>query len=555
MDLREQNLVKFWQDQLTLGVKFREKYISSKTLKDRYTQYREGIEGCPNYLFAYIRSLIPRIYFKNPGIVVQPRKKEYKNQARVVEALCMWLIDELGIKKVIKRAILHACLSGFGVVKIGYDSEFGFVPELSIDEEGSPTQWNKEDERRRIEYNINVKSGMPWVCDVHPLDIIVPWGTTKVEDMPWICHVVVRRLEDVKADNKYKNTKDLKGGFSPEFGKMNFKGAPPNEEYCLLFEIRDLKNKRMVVISEGRVLLDIEDELQIEGLPFEFLVFNEDMESVFGISDALVLRNELNELKEIRDSISQHRRLSCLKFITSKGSLMSSEKDKLLSPVPHAVIECDGPPGSSVVTLQPNIPAELWKEEQDRIATIRELIGLSRLQVGEFASMGKTPRSAQEILAVQEAIEVRSEERRDIVADFLTNIMRKVLQVVFKFWKTPKVIKVIGSKGEEWVEFTGEEIAGEYTFKILPETLFPITKAVRYQQAMELFAMFRNDPMIDQVALRRLVLEQLSWADPTIMNLVKEPQMGMPIPVDHLINPLFSGKEGGEEGAQIPIQM
>ena len=103
-----------------------------------------------------------------------------------------------------------------------------------------------------------------------------------------------------------------------------------------------------------------------------------------------------------------------------------------------------------------------------------------------------------------------------MMADMLVNVLRKWNQYIFKFWKGEKVIKIAGPMGgAQWVTFTGSDIAGEYDISIEAESGMPLTRDVRAKQASTLWSMLRNDPMVDQMQLRRIVMSQFEWVDPS----------------------------------------
>ena len=527
MKKKQDELVSYWEKQLREGLAYREKYGHPQDWKRYLDYYRAewASDIIPvNRIFSYGRSLIPRVYFRSPAITIVPMRPEFAPSAKVLEAVDNWLITEIGLKDVLKRACLHSYLTGVGLLKLGYDSEFGFIPQQAILPDSETLTQESTSEPRKIEYRVDVKPGMPWVLDVPSYDIITPWGYNTLNSLPWICHVVMRPLEDVKQDQKYRNTKDLKGGFRVDRKYPSMWGSRGGTDFTRLYEVRDVKHKRLIVLCEKQVLLDEEDELQVEGLPYECIQFNPDLEHFWAISDVKVVQEQQKELNEIRTQASKHRRLALVRFLYSKGTLTPDQVAQMLSEDVPVALELDHDnPATAVSTLQAHVPPDLWREAQEVLADFRETLGFSRNQAGEFVTP-ITPRTATEVSAVREATELRAEERRDIVADVFTNIIRKLNQFIFKFWTTERVTPIIGRDGaQHWIRFTGEELMGEYAYTVYPETGLPVSRNIRFRQATELFNMLRNDPLIDQVGLRKLVLGQISWVDPTWSSLVREP--------------------------------
>ena len=53
--------------------------------------------------------------------------------------------------------------------------------------------------------------GLPWALRVPGRDFLVPWGCESLDTAEWVAHRYLRRLDDIKADPKFENTKGLKG--------------------------------------------------------------------------------------------------------------------------------------------------------------------------------------------------------------------------------------------------------------------------------------------------------------------------------------------------------
>ena len=318
-----------WERELQLSMEYKEKFSSSKDWLTYFDYYRGKYASdlvYVNKIFAYVRSLQPRIYFRKPMVTITPKRPDMAQAAKVLEAVDNYLINEVMLKNPLKDTSLFSILCGTGVLKLGFDSEFGYASTQVLGADGETlTQVSKDG--NKIEYNTNIKPGMPWADSVSPLDIFTPWGIRDVASLPWVAHAILRPIEDIKADSKYRNTKDLRGGFERhgitssyrEMIRRTGQNVSNELNLGLLWEIRDWKRREIVVISEGKVLLREPDELQIEGLPYEFLIFNRDPEHFWGIADVeQVVRQQL-EYNSVRTTINKHVRLSVLKFLVGRG--------------------------------------------------------------------------------------------------------------------------------------------------------------------------------------------------------------------------------------------
>jgi hypothetical protein len=360
----------------------------------------------------------------------------------------------------------------------------------------------------------------------------------------------------VQADQKYdrKARSELKGGFSVDASSTNtlsaFKTGDAKGRFCLLKEIRDFKSGRLIVLCEEKVLLNIKDELQLDGLPWEFLVFNEDPEHFWPLSDVKMFAPQQKEINEIRSHAQRQRKMALLKFFFLKGALKPEDLEKFLSGDMNDIgagIEVNGDSiAQAVEAFTPSTNNDLLIRELLQTANdMRDVIGFSQNQLGEFAPQHN--KTATETNIVNQSANIRSDERRDVVIDVFSNIIRKWNQYIFKYWSTPRVVEIVGADGfQYWVQYTGEQLRGEYNLLVYPESGMPVTRELRQNVAKIMYDTFNQDPMIDQVGLRRMVLQQTDMIDPGWQQLLR------PMPGMMPMGPGMAPMVGGIPGAPMP---
>ncbi|RLF28923.1 MAG: hypothetical protein DRN14_03295 [Thermoplasmata archaeon] len=519
-----------WRALVEQGIRYREKYGWSKRWHS-YRNYARGIfpgydsssDGILPYNLVYtmLRVLVPNVYFRNPFINITPRlRPNLEISAKVVESLDNWLISELDIKSTIKSAIHDCFFTNRGIIKLGYDSLFGFSKDFTLDliGMGSVTYTQLDKKGRRLEYNINVKPGMPWAVRVLPDYIVVPFGVKTLDECPWIDHIIIRPLEDVKADPKYKYTRDLEGTHmellykDPQRADF-YRELSKEVDLVELHEIRDLREGRIKVFVPGydKWLRDEEDILQIEGLPFVSFTFNEDSEYFWGASDVQIIEPQQLEMNEARTQAMLHRRLALVKFLVQEGGMSTDEVDKMLKETVGPVAFVKGIPNQVVQMLQPHIPPDLVQWVEVIRSDVREIMGIGKMQAGEVVGGRKTATEAQ---IVQLAHQLRMDERRDIVADALVKVIRKINQIIFDRWDDKRVAEVVGyDAAKYWVEFTKRDIVGEYNYRVDVESMTPITKALKKREIVQIIQAIGKHPRANVDYLLRMLLREFEWVD------------------------------------------
>lgn len=501
--MAEERTLQWWKDAVRSGLRFQLEYAHSNMWAQYKSYYRhEFPDGTlpVNLIFSHLRSMVPQVYFRNPAVSITATKPglEHELHARLVEDVDNWLLRELSTKYEIKKMITDAFLCGTATGFVGYDSEYGYSKDNSLGGEDVATLTQYDKSGKRIEYKDNVIPGMPWFLRARPEDTIYPWGCESAASAPWVALRVFRPLKDIKKDAKYSNIKDLNGSYTQKRTTVPGGITPYDREFpqdivwVELWQVRDKKTGKILVFTmdHDKFLRNDPDPMQIEGLPIESISFNPDPDFVYGIPDARIIEPQLLELNEIRTQAMKHRRIDILKFLYTKGSLQKDQLDKLLSEDVQAAVavEADASIRDSIMPFNPGasgILSDLQAMGEVIRGDVREAVGFSRAAAGEY--QGKTHIAAKETEVVQGANQVRLDERRDAVADLLTNIVRRFNQIIFTHWKQPMVRNVVGPDGAQWwLRFSPSDIRGEYNIKVDPTNAVPVDPTTRKQDAVEM---------------------------------------------------------------------
>ncbi|GAH18023.1 unnamed protein product, partial [marine sediment metagenome] len=152
-------------------------------------EFEHGIKGKRKYsvalIFAILRSMLPRIYFTNPQVVVTNEVPGYYLQSKIVQKIDNKMIRKTKLKQTLKELILDAGLCGTVPLLTGFDTEYGYDPrfkETVTDDEGREVEIGgtllQFDEKTgdRLEYNQNIIPGKPWADKIRPEFFMVPYG-------------------------------------------------------------------------------------------------------------------------------------------------------------------------------------------------------------------------------------------------------------------------------------------------------------------------------------------------------------------------------------------
>ena len=504
--------ISFWREQITAGIAFR-KHMTHQPKWDTWRSYyrgnwRAGIMPKPLF-FTMIRTVVPRIYFRNPSVSVVATKPGPLNMAgaQVLERIDNKLIRSMKMKKQMKRIVQHTFMFGTGVGKLGFGAQYSPTPV-----EGGTYAPTKP--QGANEFGAGIKGNMPWFRAVHPGDFIVPPELETYEDARWVAHWVRRPVADVIDDPRMKHTAHLT---SSTAGVRNWSSGIPGimrpTPMIDLVEVRDRQTGKVFVfaphLSGKEAMLYQDDEMQGDwGPPLYPAQFNEDDQYFWGVPDSQILEPFQLELNETNTQIRLHRIMSLIKILYAKGGITESELEKLMSGDMTAVEVSEL--AAIKVIEGAGIPKDLFLSKEQTMGDTREAVGFSRNQFGEYKP-GSGDTTATEAQIVKMASEIRVDERRDMMADLMTQVITDSHKVIFNHWTEEQVLEISGPMGVPiWVKFRGEMLkSGSYEVKIDPDTGIPETKALREQKAVQTYTLFRANPLIDPIKLTQYLLHEM----------------------------------------------
>ncbi len=504
----------------------------------------------PNLVYAMGDALVSSLMVPDPEFVLKATKRIGLDRAPILESLDNYLVTAMRFKKYTDISVVRGYLYGNMLMKMGYDSEFGWAPYYDIGQGNNLmgmtfTQFNKKG--NRIE-TPDTRPGWPWMRPVLPHNFVVPWGTVFLEDAPWAAHRIVRHVDHIKADPKYRNKSRLQGKLSMEDfmesyltpgsrqQKARLRGIAKyhkKPEFVEMWEIRDrLTGEILVVVRDyDQYLRHAPDAIQMAcGMPFVNATLNQHPRSFWTTPPAYYLGQIQKTQFDISLQAEKQRRLAVLKFLYRKGEMSKESLSRLLSSDVGGAegVESSFPLKDIIVPIQTSINWDSVASSEGNRREAREAIGMSSNQVGEFAKGRKT---AEETREVSGGSGRRESRRGQAVSSFYIDCITKANQLIFAFWTQPR--EVMHDEGFENV--TGASLAGEYLYDVSLSTKRNVSRAQRKIEAIMLTAQLAQLPGIDPKALYQHLAD--ASADPAF---------------ERILAPVTSG--GGQRSAALPTQ-
>lgn len=509
----------YWMAQIQAGDEFRKKFAYEAEW-DKWRAFYRG-NWSPgvmplNLFYTFLRSIVPRIYFRDPTVSISPAKPGSENLlfARILERVDNKMLKRMKFKQKMKGVVQDAFLLGTGVAKLGFG---GFYSPTILDDEPGPPLGEGGSS---VEYFSGAEDFMPWVARTPPGNFTVPSGITSFDHARWTCEKIIRPLDDVQRDPRLENTAGLHSFENKDAtDSIDIGSIVRPVKMVKMYEIRDKATGKVFIYApdhskENKILFFDDDRfiLSYGGFNHFPIIFNEDDEAFWGLPDSKILEPLQLEINEIKTQIMRHRRNALVKLLVKKKGMKPEEAEKMVSEdvSPVIWIEGQGSIANTVQEFSTTIPPELFVTADTLMQDVREQIGFSRNQFGEFNSRsGDT--TATEANIVQQATEIRIDERRDAVADRVVDIVEMMHGILFDNWGEEQIIDVIGPGGVPvWIKVRGELLRkGKFSVKVDPDSSVPETKGLREQRAIQLFTFLRTNPLIDPIKLTTYLMTEL----------------------------------------------
>lgn len=529
--------IKWWNKQVHAGMQYRKDYTRQGSWDIYRSFYRNRFKTglfTKNIFFTIRRSLVPRTYFRNPRISVVSLKPGLRHLAlaKVMERIYNSLILSMNIKGQMRRIVDTAFITGTGVGKLGFGAEYTPTPEPG------GTEVPRDKLGRRSEFRSGIVDNMPWFLQTPTEHFVLPEFCETNESAWFQAHWITRHKDDVINDPRLEkvNWKNKAMPLSENDPVITGKRGMIHRDMVNLLEIRDRRTKKVMIFAPYEtddIVHYSDDELQTDySSPWYVFTPNPDDEIVWGVSDSSILHQYQEQLNEIKTKMHWHMRLSIVKVLYEKGAIDSGGIEKFLSEDVSAAIEMANINKIKIVTSS-LIPEALFQMENQVMNDIREVTGFSRNAFGEYNAKSHGPTTV-ETKAVQESLNLRTDERRDLLSDMLVSLFKDIQLIIFRHWKKEQVLKVVGPDGYAvWVKFTGEMLKeGEYEISINPDSAVTETKEVREQRAAMYYDKLSLNPLIDNVKLTKYFLNELPGVNFEDLLLEQQPINNTPENVD-----------------------
>jgi len=468
-----------------------------------------------NLAFSTINVISPSVAVNHPKIVVSATLPDNEAQASTNEAVINYLWRHHDYQKPFRRAVKDFLIFGHGWLKVGWrfveqeqtlgdrdldamyaeqvataDSAAMQMPALAGD---LPT--NDEIAANLPTSAMTIVEDQAFVERVSPFDIFVDPEATCMDDIAWIAQRIVRSLEDVQSDKRYKPS--VRKRLSADAGVKGARddGLGTTEQYVdddriTLYEYYDIESNTVSVCAENgdEFLLDPIPMPYAYGQPFIMLRNYDIPDRFYPLGDLESIESLQLELDKTRSQLMNDRKRYARKYLYHERSFgpegreaLESDDDGRLVPVVD-----ENKPLSEVVVPMPQSPLspEIYAYSNIIEQDINTVSGVNEYARGQMPEIRRT---ATEASIIADAANARAADKLAIVELAIGQIARRVLQLMQQYMTGEQIARIAGPDGQDqFVSYVREDIIGEFDFTVEGGSTQPINDTIRKQQAVSL---------------------------------------------------------------------
>ena len=411
-----------------------------------------------NLVFAYVKTELARLYFKDPWITVNPKRHEDIGASQIAEQIINYTWIDLKLKAQIKHAILETLLVGHSWIKVGYVAEFGTVESQPKEEPKRGPGRPSLKKFKEVETSEYVRSENVFAYHVPWNDIIFDPSATFpcTSNARWMAQKVVKPYRAVVQSGIYENTDQLKPNTwiedpnvlydTPDSIKESF---GKDVKSVVLWEIYDLDHQVITTVSPGckKKLREIPlPEYLNGGFPFVQFAFNPVPGDVYPLSDIAPHEGQIIELIKLVSIELNHLKRWNRQMIVDEGTFTKDEAAKFKDAIDGAIITAQGGNAQGKIFIPPYAPVQ-----GDIYGVFQQVFQLWQMISGQTATdqggQARTQtRTLGELRLSLQGSKARPEEKVDVLEDAIAEVARKLVSIMQKKYDLPKVARIVGPR-------------------------------------------------------------------------------------------------------------
>lgn len=501
---------------------------------------------------------IIRVAPGRPTAVVNGIQVDAQEQIELIEAIDNYYFEETGAKTKIRRCVNDSLILPYGCAKWEWVVEVEEQEEAYEDENGETKIRTIEVEGRKYARLSRIKPWLfLWDCDLQEFDL---------DQAAWVAEIKYLSKEDIENDENLDVDMDkiaesatyLDDDYS-EAARSDASGEEDYKRYKL-YEIHDLRRKEFLVWIEGSDRINRHDVpnpyADVEGSIYTLLGYHETPIDSMPLPITEQIKSKAEAYNFMVSYQVNHAGRFNRKYKLLKNTMDREEKEKLTKGADGEIVEYEGGQGPEPIQ-DASISPDVYNVAKILKAEITEDIGVTAYDRGTRETGVDT---AYEASIIQGGADIKIQEKRDIVREFVRKLVKKLNQILKVYATSKQAIEIVGPKGSKWVQWSKEDISGEFVEDVDIYNSLPYSRETEKRQIMELVGIANGNPYVNQERLWQRCFRAFDMGD-ELLNTPAERQAAMAAQQqqeqieESKRQSSKGGRPGGGEKAQTPADM
>ena len=468
-----------WRAEIDLGLEFRDKEFGTyrqqsegnppqTTLAGRNLDYFEqggrsdDYEPPLNIVYPIVKNIVPTLAYQSPraNAIPMSRSEAGADDAFYVSTLINQDVKDTDFhfKQTIQTNVFDAYVLGYGVVKIGYATEFGqdILPteaeERKKVKEKLKDQVDKllvgiglkqpkpeEEEPEKVNADSSIRSERPYVQWISPFDFLIDPRARDLNDARWVAQRIRRTLSEIKKDRRYGQAKheltpeNVDDERIPETFIEDFQTADIWEVH---YKDQDSPTGIRVLTfaatpTQTKALMHDDSVYDLGGWQFEWLTLNKHGHRLYPISTLSIIRPLIDRINSSFDAILEQvdkfqSKIAYNDRVTPDGEMA------LDSPILGSRVKISGNDdvrGAIAVISMDQVKGDMIAFVKNVFDFVVLIVGLTQAQLTGLS----TAQTATEAQIGQGGQNLRRNDEANLVGDFTNRVVTKLWRVKAQF--------------------------------------------------------------------------------------------------------------------------
>jgi hypothetical protein len=464
--------------------------------------------------FATANVIAPSVAVNYPKITCNATAPDDDHQAKamIAEGVANYWWRHYGIKTEFRRSVKDFLIYGHGWLKVGWrykEAQQDRHPDaIAADASAMADQADQYAQQNphlagQLPTNDQILASVPtteavvtedrpFVERVSPFDMYIDPEATSLSDARWVCQRIVRPIEEVKVDPRYKAgvARDLQADGALKWqAEKAPKTSKEDQSRVTLYEFYDLARKTVCVFAKagGGFLVDPAPMPYSFGIPFVMLRNYDVPDQFYPIGDVEAIEPLQNELNQIRSDMSAARKLDVSKYLVRRASLSAGGLEALRSRRPGTAVEVDDDrPFTDIIAPVPRNEAspQLYQESKQIEDDITLVSGVNEYQQGELPEIRRT---ATEANAITDAANARAADKLATIEEAIAEVAKRLIALGQMYMTGDQAARATNIQGAQvYWHFNADDIQGEFDFDVEAGSTQPHNERQRKQQSLDL---------------------------------------------------------------------